>query len=774
MNFLSIFSIFSKKGGGGGGGDANVDNITLQKVGDTLSFKVKTSGDKNKVWKVKTDGTWNLANINEWKLVPTFVGEEGNTYTLYCLTEDVTISNVKYPKGFYTWDSENGFVARSSVVDVDNVTIDKDEDGKLEIKLEGVETKHIKPSALAKSTDNVRDYETSVDTKLTTEKFLQKVLQNIATPQNATDAVNKEYVDYLVEVLSGKIMKFKGFVSSTTPPGTIADGTLWYQGSTVPTTFPINVKTYDATNSQWSSTTIEYSPTTLDLWSNLDDKKGYYWFGNSWNLIDENVLVDDVMIMKNQNGELTFKTKTSADKYKTWVLKADGTWGLELKTDWLVVNSFDNITFDERTLYILAQDTTYEQETYKVGFYTWDETNGLVARSSLVEVDNVTIGRDANDKLEIKDEGITFAKFNPNLTKQGLANDYYFKFSDGTNTYYTKTIVDGANIDVYTITITNNKITAITLQETKATLANGVLTYSSVEYAHDVFGDGFYVVGDDEILITISALQDILEKAGKVNDVKFGNKSIVSNKEAVLEKIDNLEDNYYFAFKNGSNYIYIKSKAIGTNKNTYLFTYTDNVLTKITLSDKKSEIKLNDNGVLVATYDSNNYTYDTTKDNYCIIDPTDKTASIQASLSSKDFSRCFEYLFINPNPVKYFTGDEAFVYRTTASAGLTITGDYSGNTPRVLWIQGEMGHFSCTLKGTAVANAANWTYIGRLPVGKRPKYQFSIVGMAYTGNGNEACGGYVTPSGDVVVWTNAKTATNNYQIRVSFSYELED
>ena len=402
----------------------------------------------------------------------------------------------------------------------------------------------------------------------------------------------------------------------------------------------------------------------------------------------------------------------------------------------------------------------------------------LYSSDELGKADNVTIEKNANQEFQVKDNGITFAKFNSNLTKQSLANDYYFKFSDGTNTYYTKTIVDGNNIDVYTITIVNNKITAITLQESKGTLANGILTFSSVEYAHDIYGDGFYVVGDDEILITISALQGVLEKAGKVNDVKLANKSIVEDKEANIETIDNVEDNFYYAWKNGSNYIYIKSKAIGTNKNTYLFTYTDNVLTNIQLSDKKSEIKLNSSGVLVATYDSNDYTYDTTKDDYYIIDPKYKLPSIDnetRDFTQDELNRIFEDFYVNPNPVKRYTGDDAFVYRTTASAGLTITGDYnSTNAPRTLLVQGKMAHLSFTLKGTATSNSANWTYLGAVPDGLRPKYSLTLLAMCYNGNENDSCGGYITNEGQIVVWCNSKTATNNYQIRVSVSYMIQD
>lgn len=111
---LSLLAVEALKGGGGGGGDVNVDNVTLQKENDTLSFKVKSASDKEKVWKIKSDGTWDLSNINEWKAVSTFVGLTGNTYTLYILTQDTTYEEETYKVGFYTWDEVDGFVLRSS------------------------------------------------------------------------------------------------------------------------------------------------------------------------------------------------------------------------------------------------------------------------------------------------------------------------------------------------------------------------------------------------------------------------------------------------------------------------------------------------------------------------------------------------------------------------------------------------------------------------------------------------------------------------------------
>ena len=488
-------------------------------------------------------------------------------------------------------------------VELKNKTINADNN-----TITNLETDNFKDTALAKSTDNVRTYENSVDTKVATEKFLQKTLRNIPTPTENNYAVNKKYVDDEIRNVMESTFTFKGFISTTVPTGTIKVGSFWYESATLPTTFPINVKTYDGTN--WSSTTSEYNPSQFDYWINDNDNHNYYWNGNKWRMFDSEVLVDNTTIEKNNEGKL------------------------EVKDDGISKNKL----------------------------------NSNIA-------DNDTIEKDSTNGLQLKDEGITFAKFNPDLTKQSLANDYYFKFSDGTNTYYTKTIVDGENIDVYTITIANNKITAITLQETKGTLSNGVLTFSSVEYAHDIFGDGFYVVGDDEILITISALQDILEKAGKVNDVKIANKSIVSNKEAKIETIDNVEDNFYYAFKNGSTYYYTKTKATGSTAY-YQFTYTDNVLIKIENKGNVT-IELNANRVPQITISSVVYTLDETKNDYYIIDPKQKLPSIEnetRDLTEEELNRIFEGFYITPpNPSWKYVG----ILPASNGSTLTIGDDWT-------------------------------------------------------------------------------------------------
>ena len=180
-----------------------------------------------------------------------------------------------------------------------NKTIDAEDN-----TIEHLETDNFKSSALAKSTDNVRTYAESVDTKLATEKFLQKTLDNIETPTNNNDAVNKKYVDDEIQKVVDNTFTFKGFISTTEPTGNLKAGMLWYNANALPITFPINVKTYNGT--EWSTETSEYTSAQFDTWSFGDN--GYYWFGNAWNIIDTaSSTVDNTTIDRNNLEQLEVK-----------------------------------------------------------------------------------------------------------------------------------------------------------------------------------------------------------------------------------------------------------------------------------------------------------------------------------------------------------------------------------------------------------------------------------------------------------------------------------
>lgn len=114
----------------------------------------------------------------------------------------------------------------------------------------------------------------------------------------------------------------------------------------------------------------------------------------------------------------------------------------------------------------------------------------------------------------------------------------------------------------------------------------------------------------------------------------------------------------------------------------------------------------------------------------------------------------------------------AFVYNSNRSAGFKITQDYETNVKRRAWKTGNICNISFHCKGDVDGSySANWTYLGQIPSGFRPKYKTPIVAMVYDGvNGNDSAGGYIGTDGWIVIWTDNKLATNNYQVRINVTY----
>lgn len=108
---------------------------------------------------------------------------------------------------------------------------------------------------------------------------------NSTTQQEINQENRKELQD-----LRSRAQILVGYFSSTEPTGAEEED-LWFEtsashdtGDDLPTTFPIQVKEYK--NGAWSATTKDYTANNNDLWSNLNNRHGYYWFGNTWNLTD--------------------------------------------------------------------------------------------------------------------------------------------------------------------------------------------------------------------------------------------------------------------------------------------------------------------------------------------------------------------------------------------------------------------------------------------------------------------------------------------------------
>ena len=119
------------------------------------------------------------------------------------------------------------------------------------------------------------------------------------------------------------------------------------------------------------------------------------------------------------------------------------------------------------------------------------------------------------------------------------------------------------------------------------------------------------------------------------------------------------------------------------------------------------------------------------------------------------------------------SGNGAFSYNSSTSAGYTISGDYDSSVPRRAWKMGGIANLSFQAKGSATANTANWTTIGTVANAFKPKYITPVVAQIFDQtSGNAAAGGYLHTDGRLVIWTNAKGASNNYQVRVNITYRV--
>lgn len=129
--------------------------------------------------------------------------------------------------------------------------------------------------------------------------------ETLYTADDTHIASSKLIYEKLIDSKRG--FAFKGYVSTTEPSGDIHKGDLWYESSSVemPTVFPISVKQYNGVT--WVVLAGGYSPSSLDLWANKNNNKGYYWFGNDWNLLDFNAGVDNVTITYNSADKLEVK-----------------------------------------------------------------------------------------------------------------------------------------------------------------------------------------------------------------------------------------------------------------------------------------------------------------------------------------------------------------------------------------------------------------------------------------------------------------------------------
>jgi hypothetical protein len=139
---------------------------------------------------------------------------------------------------------------------------------------------------------------------------------NVTTPgTGVTRRFNKEQLAQVllntgpigdaIRAIQAVTERLAGYLSPSAPADvSIQDGMYWKISSASgkpPAGFPWS-GLYKRVNGQWVQTGDLYFPRLFDMWTNLNDSSGYYWFNNAWNVRDVNV--DGITIRHNPNTQL--------------------------------------------------------------------------------------------------------------------------------------------------------------------------------------------------------------------------------------------------------------------------------------------------------------------------------------------------------------------------------------------------------------------------------------------------------------------------------------
>lgn len=134
------------------------------------------------------------------------------------------------------------------------------------------------------------------------------------------ETVDKTVLGAINELNRIETYQFKGYVSTTEPTGTLKEGELWWLAEEMPEEFPI--LPYEYKDGAWVESETQYTPNSLDLWANLENDHGYYWFGNHWNLVDIDIEVDGETIDFNDAGQIKVADEAIKNKHINPELKA--------------------------------------------------------------------------------------------------------------------------------------------------------------------------------------------------------------------------------------------------------------------------------------------------------------------------------------------------------------------------------------------------------------------------------------------------------------------
>lgn len=209
-------------------------------------------------------------------------------------------------------------------------------------------------------------------------------------------ASNKGATMKEIEDLKTTSLIFIGYVSATAPTGLQFEvGDLWFEMSSLPTTFPIPASSiYTWTGSQWSPSLEDFTPLNFDFISDLNSKEGYYWFGGEWKVMSTDLSTDyfqlnqqsglwEIKPSVNLPGTPTVDTPTVASDGRQ-IANKDYVDGLAGGTG----RNVGDIFFTSRTDAALAGAVVCDGSVYNVSDFGGTHAPGtLLAQGKLPSVD---------------------------------------------------------------------------------------------------------------------------------------------------------------------------------------------------------------------------------------------------------------------------------------------------------------------------------------------------------------------------------------------------
>lgn len=231
----AIRQIIENGGGGGGGTDANA---------------VHYSADSGKTTSQKTQARTNIGSASESDLTAEVSRAEAAEQS-----NATSITNLGQQIGSKVADAtENGI----SIVNENHVAaITHDEE------LNSTSEKSPMTKAVYAADVAIQNLITALTTRTGTLEGLQVQMTTGTVLLKALVGIlaSKGYVDNAIAGSKG--LKPTGFVQSAAPTQGLSDGDVWYEGTSLPTVYPISVKTYSG--SAWSTDTTSYTPMAGDV-----------------------------------------------------------------------------------------------------------------------------------------------------------------------------------------------------------------------------------------------------------------------------------------------------------------------------------------------------------------------------------------------------------------------------------------------------------------------------------------------------------------------------